>query len=228
MSVQLDPITGLPIDLQPATWQQIPLNSQPIVAPEWQPQGRVMSTLYPDNIPTVFSTLQAQNADNGQQVRALRTHTGTQALEVYDLASAGGGAGTTLAPIKPSSYTYEETSAGGLEFLGHLGKIGSNIYGLTWSWTWNTGGVRPAGTFGKVILEMNQANAGLPDIYLASIVVSVPTYVSTDKLCGEVHRTFSPPLAFPSADNDGTGNYSLYLNHVLVGGGTLSLTVWAD
>lgn len=101
MASAIDPITGLPLDFTVPDQYQIPLNSQPALAPEWNPQGRVNTTLFPDNIPSVFATLQAQNELNPSTVQA-GTMDGNGNLNV-NVKAGGGGGGSAGFPFTSSS-----------------------------------------------------------------------------------------------------------------------------
>lgn len=159
---QLDPITGLPADISTSSIFSIPLNSRPALAPQWQPQGSEPPGVYPDRIPSVFATMQAQNQDNPGTVNALRTHTGTQALEVYQVNSSGGGSFSGIAPYLMGGdwdYHFIGASSG----FTRAGGIGTNqyLYSFDLSWfvdpsnaTWPVTGLLSAGFVNNSDQEM--------------------------------------------------------------------------
>lgn len=93
----IDPYTGLDLAAYEQTEYQIPLASNPMLAPEWEPKGRYTDVLHPDNIPTFFGTLQAYNNESPKNVQALSTD-GNKNLNV-NIAAGGGGGGSALSRI---------------------------------------------------------------------------------------------------------------------------------
>lgn len=81
MAQTTNPVTGLPEGEDEVYAHQIPLSSSPVLAPEWHPLGKYRKILHPDNIPTVFGTLQAHNDKKPGTVQALSTN-GKGALKV--------------------------------------------------------------------------------------------------------------------------------------------------
>jgi len=98
---QFDPITGLPIDVSTSSVFTIPLNSQPLLAPEWAPQGQPPDGQYPDRIPTVFGTLQAHNNAVPRTVQSLSTD-GNKNLNV-NIAAGGSSSSAPTATINTAS-----------------------------------------------------------------------------------------------------------------------------
>lgn len=137
-----DPLTGIPSDWIPLTQYQIPLGTNPVLAPEWRPQGRISNPLYPDNMPSVFATAQAQNNTNPSVVQALTTD-GKGNLNV-NMAAGGGGGGVA------QCQAFAELNAEALATGGSVQTAMNPPLTVVWSYTvilWlhgspPTGGIR--------------------------------------------------------------------------------------
>lgn len=179
----VDPLTGLDLSAYEQTVYQIPLDSDPVLAPDWEPQGRYGQVLHPDNIPTVFSTLQAFNNAAPRRAQTLSTD-GNKNLNVRVVN------GSSTSPLSANgvltnagqweSYSYHLVDTENITWSKLLGGM------LSVSWTANAGALQSNGavylylTGSDTAVKVPIASLMLPDAVLAG---NVPVFGLSIPLC---------------------------------------------